>query len=133
MATPSEELFYSNEQRRFRRLEVSLPVWLAEENDLQGGVPAWSLGYTRDISVGGAKVIVPRGEEDRWKAICERGSTCLLRFDAPGIADTEYVTGRIRRAAYDAEIGHFWLGVEYNQGAETAKSEVIRAGLRTVQ
>jgi len=134
MTKADAELFYSNEQRRFRRLEVSLPVWLAEEGDLTaGGVPAWSLGYTRDISIGGTKVIVPRGEEERWKAISERGTACLLRFDAPGIADTEFVSGRVKRAAYDAEAGHFWLGVQYDDGAEAGKAEVMRAGLRTVR
>ena len=67
-----------HEQRRFRRLEVSLPVWVGREGDVRASSLApgerapWSLGYTRDISMGGAKIIVPPGEERKWLAAVQR-------------------------------------------------------------
>ena len=52
LAKTTDENFFASEQRRFRRLEVSLPVWLALESDWnREGRNAWTLGYTRDISI----------------------------------------------------------------------------------
>jgi hypothetical protein len=128
------ESLYTAEQRKFRRLEVSLPVWLADaaEFDRPGGAQ-WSLGFTRDVSMGGAKIIVPNEEEERWRAAAKGAGTCLLRFDAPGCSTVEYITGRVRHAARESDTGRLWLGVEYEEGAESEKAASLRAGLRTKQ
>src|SRR5438067_1128827 len=130
----SDETLYLAEQRRYRRLEVSLPVWLAAEEDLDkpDGTP-WSLGYTRDISMGGSKVYVPPGEEAHWRDICQRGCRCFLRFDVPDSDQHEYVHGRVRHTAREHGQGHLWLGVEYDESAHQPKAAAMRAGLHTVK
>ncbi len=138
MSTTDEAAtLYLNEQRQFRRLEASLPVWIGREADLHdasknAGSP-WSLGYTRDLSMGGAKIIVPPGEEPKWIAAARDGSLCLLRFDTDedGNADADYIEGRVRHAAHDRQNGTFWLGVEYDDGSHEAKAGALRAGLRS--
>ena len=138
MAQNEDEALFLSEQRRFRRLEVSLSVWIGRASDLEspasGESSPWSLGYTRDISMGGAKVIVPPGEGSKWLAAVRDGSLCLLRFDTPespsGEAD-EYISARVRHAAHDRESGHFWLGIQYDDGAHGAKAAAIQAGLAT--
>ncbi len=139
MSTTDEAAaLYLNEQRQFRRLEASLPVWIGRESDLReqssGGVSPWSLGYTRDLSMGGAKIIVPPGEEPKWIATARDGSLCLLRFDVDedGNADDEYIEARVRHAAHDRQNGTFWLGVEYDDGAQGVKASALRAGLRSL-
>ena len=130
----SEEAIYLEEHRRFRRLEVSLPVWLAEEEDFDKphGSP-WSLGYTRDVSMGGSKIFVPQGEEAKWRDVAARKVACLLRFDVPGIDNEEYIIGRVRHVEREKNSSHCWLGVEYDEGAEHAKGEAVRAGLHNVR
>src|SRR3712207_5786904 len=94
--------YYQAEHRRYRRLEVSLPVWLTTEEELHNaGRTEWSLGYTRDISVGGTKIVVPPGEEAKWREVSQRNGTCVMRFDVPGKDEMEFITGRIRRAEHD--------------------------------
>lgn len=130
----AEETLYLKEQRRFRRLEASLPVWLATQEafDRPGSQP-WSLGYTRDISMGGSKVYVPTGEEERWRASMTNKSRCVLRFDVPGVSDEEYVSGQVRHVARDAETGNCWLGVEFDEdAAQRTRGEVMKAGLKAV-
>ncbi|MDQ3813650.1 MAG: PilZ domain-containing protein, partial [Armatimonadota bacterium] len=124
----NEETLYLAEQRRYRRLEVSLPVWLADAEKLdQPNITPWSLGYTRDVSLGGSKIFVPRGEEATWRDVAGRGVACLLRFDIPGIEDEEYISGHIRHVGRDQETGNCYLGIEYQEGAERIKSQVIKA------
>lgn len=127
-----DEALYLSEQRRYRRLEVSLPLWLADatEIDRPGGAE-WALGYTRDISMGGAKVIV-QGDEEHWRASAKRQAACLLRYDAPGCSPIEYIPAFIRHAAKD-DGGQVWLGVEYDVGAQEEKAAALRAGLATMK
>ena len=134
MAKAAEESLYLREQRRFRRLEASLPVWLAnaDEFDRPGALP-WTLGYTRDISMGGSKVFVPTGEEERWKACMTGNAQAVLRFDVPGVSDEEYVSGYVRHVARDQETGNCWLGVEFDDGAERTRGEVMKAGLKSMK
>ena len=133
MVKPVEETIYLSEQRRFRRLEVSLPVWIASEKDFNAsGQTPWSLGYTRDISMGGSKVIVPDGEEARWREMASRGAGCLLRFDERQ-SGSGYISARVIHAAREAESGRLWLGIEYEDGAHDEKSAALRAGLSTVK
>jgi beta-mannanase/cell division protein FtsB len=121
------------EQRRYKRLEVSLPVWLAEEADFNSpGDTMWSLGYTRDISLGGAKVIVPNSEETKWRDASKRDCVCLVRFDVPGASAVEYIQGRVKHAAHEKDSGRLWLGVEYDEGNQHEKSAAMRAGVKTV-
>jgi hypothetical protein len=141
MAQVVDESLFLNEQRRFRRLEASLPVWVGREDDLRAqasgeadGVSPWSLGYTRDLSMGGSKIIVPPGEERKWAEAAREGALCLLRFDTSERGeDEEYITGRVRHAAHDKQAGNFWLGVQYEDGAHTAKASAMRAGLSTMR
>ncbi len=136
MAQNEDETVFLSEQRRFRRLEVSLPVWIGRESDLKAPASAdrspWSLGYTRDVSMGGTKVIVPPGEERKWLSVVQDGALCLLRFDNPDRADgevDEYIPARVRHAAHDKAAGHFWLGVQYDEGAHSAKAAAMKSGL----
>lgn len=132
MAKLSPEQFLTSEHRRFQRLEVSLPVWVATEEDWNAkGRAAWTLGYTRDLSLGGSKIIVPHGEEEKWRLVCERGSLLVLRFEEGGEQD-ELLTGAIRRATFE-ESGNFWIGVEYAPGAESAKTHALNLGLKTAR
>ena len=134
MALETDEALYLSEQRRYRRLEVALSVWLAEEDAYnKPGATAWSLGYTRDLSMGGSKVIVPPGEQARWDEVSKRDGACLLRFDVPDLGESDFVVGRVKRAAKDQESGGCWLGVEYDDGAEEVKAAVLKAGLKTVK
>ena len=64
---------YLREQRRFRRLEVSLPVWISTQAAHAAGHEIWELGYTRDLSLGGAKVVVPPAELEQWCAAAQAG------------------------------------------------------------
>jgi hypothetical protein len=133
-----ETALFTSEQRRFRRLEVSLPVWIGREDDLRMPDPAvgspWSLGYTRDVSMGGSKIIVPPGEERKWMAARQDGVPVLIRFDTDdGIEHDEYIQGRVRFASLDKQNGGFALGVEYDEGAHEAKAGSLRAGLKTVK
>ena len=126
-----EESLYLSEQRKFRRLEVSLPLWMAESADFDEGGANWQLGYTRDISLGGAKVVVS-GNLEQWKALSNRSAACLLRYDAPGCSPVEYIPARIRHAAHE-ESGRVWLGIEYEDGAESEKAAALHAGLKTLK
>jgi hypothetical protein len=122
------------EQRRYRRLEVSLPVWLAEEDNFdRPGQTPWSLGYTRDVSMGGAKVYVPETEEAKWQEVEARGANCLIRFDVPGCSPVEYISCHVRRAAREMDSGRFWIGIEYNAGNVDEKAAAMRAGMRTMK
>lgn len=130
----SEESLYLREQRRFRRLEASLPVWLASADEFdKGGTWPWTLGHTRDISMGGAKVFVATSEEERWKAVVSRKSQTILRFDVPGVSEEEYVSGYVRHVARDQETGNCWLGVEFDESAERTRGEVMKAGLKSMK
>lgn len=137
MAHNEDETLFLSEQRRFRRLEVSLPVWVGRESDLKspesGERSPWSLGYTRDVSMGGTKVIVPPGEERKWLSVVQDGALCLLRFDTQGRGGEadEYIPARVRHAAHDREAGHFWLGIQYDEGAQASKAAAMKAGLAT--
>lgn len=128
-----DDNFFASEQRRFRRLEVSLPVWLALEDDWNAnGRTAWTLGYTRDVSLGGTKIIVPRGEEEKWKLAGQNESTLVLRFGENDASD-EVISGVVRRAVFDEETGTFWIGVQYSPGAEAARDAAMKAGLQTMK
>ncbi|RYG55987.1 hypothetical protein EON80_29900, partial [bacterium] len=64
MAARTSDALFLQEQRRFRRLEVSLPVWITTRDAFEANSNVWELGTTRDISLGGSKVYVPSGEEE---------------------------------------------------------------------
>jgi hypothetical protein len=128
-----DENFLASEQRRFRRLEVSLPVWLALEDDWNAqGRAAWTLGYTRDISLGGTKVVVPHSEEAKWQRAAQEGSSLVLRFGEQREGE-EMIAGKIRRAMHDRENNTFWVGAEYSQGSDDAKRTALKMGLATMQ
>ncbi len=128
-----DDNFLASEQRRFRRLEVSLPVWLALEDEWNSrGRAAWTLGYTRDISLGGTKIVVPHSEEEKWQNAVQAGSTLVLRFGEQGDGN-ETISGKIRRATHDHGDNTFWIGAEYCQGCDDAKKAALKKGLATMQ
>jgi hypothetical protein len=135
MPERNDENFFTSEHRRFQRLEVSLPVWIATEDEWNDkGRAAWTLGYTRDLSLGGCKIVVPHGEESKWRVASEQSSTLVLRFDDATRREThEYLTGTIRRAALEEESGNLWIGVEYSEGGQDARAHALKLGLATLR
>jgi beta-mannanase len=135
MSERNEDNFLTSEQRRFLRLEVSLPIWIAIETEWnERGREAWTLGYTRDLSIGGVKIIVPRGEQFKWRDAAAGSSTLVLRFGEDRALDhDEHLAGQIRRADFEPESGHLWLGVEYAPGSHQARKSAMKLGLRTAR
>lgn len=141
---------YLREQRRFRRLEVSLPVWISTAEAHAAGHEIWELGYTRDISLGGAKIVVPPGEEMNWRAAATAGLPIVVRL-AGAKANAE-AQGELKRArntrdqSARSEIIPAWprhvepidgglmLGVQFDVlVARAAREEALRRGFATVK
>jgi c-di-GMP-binding flagellar brake protein YcgR len=135
MPAPTPESLFLQEQRRFRRLEVSLPVWITVEEALQAPpseIP-WELGYTRDLSLGGSKVIVPPGEEEQWRAAAKAGIPFVARFDS-GETEGGIVPCFVRHVARDPKTGQLSLGVQFDESkAREARAAAVQSGLRTVK
>lgn len=133
---------FLKEQRRFRRLEVALPVWLAPQAAVEAGQEvaqeAWELGYTRDISLGGAKVVVPSGEETAWRRAAREGTFFLVHFDDDtprGDLDrrAEAIPAWVRHVERDAR-GQLALGVQFDASqAQSARETVLRRGFATLK
>ncbi len=122
---------YLREQRRFRRLEVSLPVWISTAQALAEGHEIWELGYTRDISLGGAKIVVPPGEETQWRAAARTGTPIVVRF-----ADDNAADSMISAWARHVEIGKndLLLGVQFDAAtARAARENALKRGFATLK
>ena len=101
--TPSIDPAFAREERRFRRLEVSLPVWISTQEAVDQGFDVWELGYTRDLSIGGAKVIVPIGEEPMWRRSLETGAAFVVRFAGSG--SDAHIPARLCRVSSEVGTG----------------------------
>ena len=122
---------YLREQRRFRRLEVSLPVWISTAEAVAAGLEVWELGYTRDVSLGGAKIVVPPGEEEHWRAAANAGTPIVVRF-----ADESAKESVIPAWARHVEAGQngLTLGVQFDaQTARPAREAALKRGFATLK
>ncbi len=122
---------YLREQRRFRRLEVSLPVWISTAQAQAEGHEIWELGYTRDVSLGGAKIVVPPGEESHWRAAAKIGTPLIVRF-----ADENSAESIIPAWARHVELGQngLTLGVQFDSNAaRAARESALKRGFATVK
>lgn len=134
MRSRTTDSLFLQEQRRFKRLEVSLPVWItvADAAGSDQEVP-WELGYTRDISLGGSKIVVPPGEEEQWREAMDEGVRFVVRFD-DGSTYGELIPGYVRFAAPDKETGRFALGLQFDETvARPAREAAVRSGLKSMQ
>ncbi len=123
---------FAREERRFRRLEVSLPVWISTEEAVNQGYDVWELGYTRDLALGGAKIIVPAGEEPMWRQSLAAGTAFIVRFEGDGTGSDSHISARLRRVAPDATKGQLSLGLAFNyEAARPACERAVASGLAT--
>ena len=122
---------YLREQRRFRRLEVSLPVWISTAAAHAAGHEIWELGYTRDISLGGAKIVVPPAELEQWRAAAKSGLPLVVRF-----ADESGKSAIIPAFARHVETGksEITLGIQFDAGAaQGAREAALKRGFATLK
>lgn len=122
---------YLREQRRFRRLEVSLPVWISTAQALADGHEIWELGYTRDVSLGGAKIVVPPGEEAHWRAAAKIGTPLVVRF-----ADENSAEAIIPAWARHVELSQnsLTLGIQFDaNAARAARESALQRGFATLK
>ena len=122
---------YLREQRRFRRLEVSLPVWISTAQAHAAGHEIWELGYTRDVSLGGAKIVVPPGEETHWRAAAQAGVPLVVRF-----ADENPKQAVIPAWARHVEASgnSLTLGVQFDaSAARPAREAALKRGFSTLK
>jgi hypothetical protein len=128
-SSPSDALF-AREQRRFRRLEVSLPVWISTEEAVADGLDVWELGYTRDISLGGAKIIVPPGDEAMWREASQHDQPFVVRFESG-----EPIEAWVRHVELQKKGTGLCLGVQFRTGnsSKSAREKAVASGLRTLR
>lgn len=122
---------YLREQRRFRRLEVSLPVWISTADAHAAGHEIWELGYTRDISLGGAKIVVPPGEVEHWRAAAKKGLALVVRF-ADDTSDETVIPAWARHV----EVGKngLTLGMQFDAAtARGAREAALKSGFATLK
>jgi len=123
---------FAKEERRFRRLEVSLPVWISTEEAVKQGLDVWELGYTRDVSLGGAKIIVPSGEELMWRHSLRDGVAFIVRFDEAG--EGAGIPILLRRVERGKDGNQLLLGVAFRgDEAKEARARAVAAGLATLR
>ena len=122
---------YLREQRRFRRLEVSLPVWISTAAAYDAGHEIWELGYTRDLSLGGAKIVVPPAELEQWRAAASSGLPLVVRF-----ADASSDNSIIPAFARHVETGkrEITLGIQFDANAASgAREAALKRGFATLK
>ncbi len=120
---------FAREQRRFRRLEVSLPVWISTEDAVRDELDVWELGYTRDLSLGGAKIIVPPGDESMWREAAQNDWPFLVRFEG------EPIEAWVRHVEPRSDGTGLSLGVQFRTGdaSKSARERAVASGLRTLR
>ena len=136
MPSPSSALpldpSFAREERRFRRLEVSLPVWISTQEAVDGGFDVWELGYTRDLSIGGAKVIVPIGEEATWRQSLEADTPFVVRFGGAGREG--HIPARLRRVQVGEGGNQLAIGFSFGyEQARPACERAVASGLTTLR
>ena len=122
---------FTQEQRRFRRLEVSLPVWISTAAAHAEGHEVWELGYTRDVSLGGAKITVPPGEEAQWREAARAATPLVVRFADEGASET-VIAAWVRHV--EREGNSLTLGVQFDaRGAREPREAALRRGFATLK
>jgi len=123
------DLAFAREQRRFRRLEVSLPVWISTEEAHKEGLDIWELGYTRDISLGGARIVVPPGEEAMWRQGSQSDCAFVVRFEGAPIR------AWVRHVEAQKNGRGLALGVQFanDDDSRPARQGAVAAGLSTLK
>ncbi|PQV65076.1 PilZ domain-containing protein [Abditibacterium utsteinense] len=133
MSASVPDPIFSQEQRRFRRLEVSLPVWLTTRDAFDDETDVWELGTTRDISLGGARVYVPSGEEAQWRGAAQNAIEFVAKVESNGKTG-EAIPCFIRSAGIDQETGRFALGIQFRDDlALDARETAVKSGLSTLK
>ena len=133
---PAVDPLFASEQRRFRRLEVTLPVWITTRTAYEEGLDIWELGFTRDISLGGAKITVPDGEEEGWRSYSKEKIEFVVRFEGDELethgATGEAIPAFVRHVARDGKNGKLELGVQFEEGAaNAARAAALKTGMAT--
>ena len=133
MSSLAPDPLFNQEQRRFRRLEVSLPVWISTRDDFNDETGNWHLGTTRDISLGGARVSVGSGEEEQWRLAAQNSTEYLVKIESNGKSG-EAIPCFIRSAGVDGETERFSLGIQFQgDAAQEARELAVKAGLATLK
>lgn len=135
MAASASDSVFLQEQRKFRRLEVELSVWITVEEALSASpdeVP-WEVGTTRDISMGGSKVLVPTMEEAQWREAMKENLRFALRVGSDAGPD-QTISGFVRHVARDIDSGRLALGIQFDESkARDARSAAVQSGLKTIK
>ena len=120
---------FAREQRRFCRLEVSLPVWISTEDAFNEGLDVWELGYTRDLSLGGAKIVVPPGDEEMWREGADNDVPFVVRFEG------EPIEAWVRHVEPRKDGQCLVLGVQFRTGesSKAARAKAVASGLATLR
>ncbi|HEY0074290.1 MAG TPA: glycosyl hydrolase [Abditibacteriaceae bacterium] len=119
------------QKRRHRRLEVHLPVWLKPLKAFHQPQPtAWMLGYTRDVSVEGADIVVPHEQESHWRAVAETKERYVLRYDLLGLDQQEYITGYVGVVHIEPDTNNLYIDFQYEEGSEEARNAAYNAGMK---
>jgi hypothetical protein len=133
MAAPVSDPLFIQEQRRFRRLEVSLPVWITTREAFEAGTNIWEMGTTRDISLGGAKVSIPFGEEEQWQEAVRAGEEFIVKIESRGKMG-EPIPCFVRSAVRDMGADFLVLGVQFQaDAAPQARGAALNAGLASLR
>lgn len=133
MPSPVSDPLFLQEQRRFRRLEVSLPVWITTREAFESNRNVWELGTTRDLSLGGAKISIPFGEEEQWQEAARAGESFIVKIESRGKMG-EPIPCFIRSAARDMGADFLVLGVQFqSDAAPQARGAALSAGLASLR
>ena len=129
---PFADASFLREQRRFRRLEVALPVWIATAAAHAARQEVWELGYTRDVSLGGAKIIVPPHDETQWRLAARGDTPLVVRFADQG-NEQSVIPAWVRHVERDAK-GQLTLGVQFDANAALgARESALKFGFSTLK
>ncbi len=130
---PTSDPLFLQEQRRFRRLEVSLPVWITTREAFDANQDVWELGTTRDLSLGGAKVSIPFGEEPQWQQAAREGESFIIKIETRGKMG-EPIPCFVRSATRDMGADFVVLGVQFAPDSATqARGAALNAGMATLR
>ncbi len=115
-----------------------MPVWLTKPREEAGGESegrredAWRAGRTRDVSMGGASVIVLSLAGNAHE-FAGRDGVCLVHFAVTDGDDLGHIAGYLKRVEYNERNGRSLLSIEFEPGAEEAKIAAIWSGLRILR
>jgi hypothetical protein len=111
-------------------------VWITTREAFEEGLDIWELGFTRDISLGGAKITVPDGEEEGWRSYSKAKVEFVVRFEGDELethgASGEAIPAYVRHVGRDGKNGKLELGVQFEEGAaNAARAAALKTGMAT--